>query len=290
MTLNFAVIGKTGQLARALQTQITAQGDQATFYDRQSLDLTAEPEVILTFMETIGDVDAVIIAAAYTAVDRAEGDQDAAMAANGRAPGLIAEYCQNLSLPLIHFSTDYVFNGQSNTPYCVTDKTDPINVYGYSKRVGELSIQATGCRHAILRTSWVFDGSSKNFLTTMLTLAKTNTSINIVGDQLGRPTYAGHLAQAALSAARGLIANIEGSSDIFHVSNSGPIISWAQFATAIFNATQQATTVSPIPTGDYPTPAQRPAFSALNINKFESTFDYSLPSWQEALNEALAEK
>lgn len=290
MALNFAVIGKTGQLARALKTQMTIQGYQSTFYDRQSLDLTAEPQIIQKFMETLGNVDAVIIAAAYTAVDQAEEEREAAMAANGRAPGLIAEACQSRRIPIVHFSTDYVFNGKSRSPYSVTDKTDPINVYGYSKRVGELSIQATGCRHAILRTSWVFDGSGKNFLTTMLRLAETKTSLNIVGDQLGRPTYAGHLAKAALSSARGLIANIEGSSDIFHVSNVGPIISWAQFAEAIFRAKQRNISVLPIPTKDYPTPAKRPAFSALNTDKFETIFDYNLPSWQEGLTAALAEK
>lgn len=290
MTSHFAVIGKTGQLARALKHQIEESGDRASFYDRQDLDLTTTPDVIQRFIQNIPKVDAVILAAAYTAVDQAENDRDAAMAANARAPGLIAAECQKRNIPLIHFSTDYVFNGEAHSPYKVSDKTDPINVYGYSKRVGELSIQASGCQHAILRTSWVFDGTGKNFLTTMLRLSKTHPSLNIVADQLGRPTYAGHLAQAGLSAAKGLLEGKDGSSDIFHISNTGPIISWAEFAKAIFKAQNITISINSIPTSEYPTPAKRPAYSALDTRKFETIFDYTLPNWQDGLSAALAER
>jgi len=289
MTLRFAVIGETGQLARALKIQMKHQGYQAVFFNRQALDLTASPQTIQTFINDIPSVDALIITAAYTAVDQAEDDHETAMAINGHAPGFIAKACHKRNIPVIHFSTDYVFNGKAKIPYKVIDKTDPINLYGYSKRIGELSLQASGCKHAILRTSWVFDGSGKNFLTAMLRLAETRTGLNIVGDQFGRPTYSGHLAEATLSTARGLISGIEGSSDIFHVSNTGSIISWAEFAKTIFKLKDLAVTVNSIPSKDYPTRAKRPAFSALDTDKFETLFDYKLPSWQEGLKAALAE-
>jgi len=191
---------------------------------------------------------------------------------------------------LIHFSTDYVFNGKATTPYEITETPNPINFYGFSKREGELNIQASQCKYAILRTSWVFDGTGKNFLTTMLRLAETHTSLNIVSDQLGRPTYAGHLAQAGLSAARSLVTGNQESVGIFHVSNTGPIISWAEFAEAIFHNKNLAVTVKPIPSSEYPTRATRPAFSALSTKKFETVFDYKLPSWQEGLKAALSER
>ena len=194
MSLKFAVIGETGQLARALKVQMLVEGYDAAFFNRKSLDLSSSPDIIRKFMNTLAQVDAVILAAAYTAVDDAENNQDIAMAINGRAPGVIARACYKRAIPLIHFSTDYVFNGKAVAPYEITETPDPINFYGVSKREGELNIQASKCQHTILRTSWLFDGTGKNFLTTMLRLADTRTSLNIVNDQLGRPTYVGHLS------------------------------------------------------------------------------------------------
>lgn len=290
MGLKFAVIGETGQLARALKSQIEVQNYKAVLFNRKSLDLSSPPDTIRNFMNELEQVDAVFLAAAYTAVDTAENDQDIAMAVNARAPGIIAQACRTRAIPLIHFSTDYVFNGKSTTPYEVAQTPEPINFYGRSKREGELNIEASKCQYSILRTSWVFDGTGKNFLTTMLRLAEKHKSLNIVSDQLGRPTYAGHLAKAGLSAARGLIAGIPESSGIFHVSNTGPIISWAEFAQAIFSNESLAVTVNPIPSSEYPTLATRPAFSALSTQKFQSVFDYKLQSWQEGLKAALKER
>lgn len=290
MKPKFAVIGKTGQLAQALALEFDKEGYSATLYGREELDLANSVEAITNFLEGIPEFDVMIIAAAYTAVDNAERDMATALAVNGRAPGVIAEFCGTRNIPIVHISTDYVFNGKGAEPYTVKEKTDPVNYYGHTKRVGELNIQATGCRHAIIRTSWVFDGTGKNFLTTMLRLAETKDDLNIVGDQRGRPTYAGHLAKAAISASKGLIADIPGSSDIFHFSNSGPIISWAEFAQAIFRANNLNVLVNFITTEDYPMPAKRPAFSALNTRKFETVFDYTPPSWQEGLSAALAER
>ncbi len=290
MTLKFAVIGETGQLARALKKQITEHKYQAVFFNRQDLDLSASPAKIKKFIEAIEPVDAVILAAAYTAVDKAKEEADLAMAVNGRAPGVIGQTCKTLGIPLVYFSTDYVFNGTSKLPYKVDDEIDPVNMYGQSKRAGEIGIEASGCAYAILRTSWVFDGIGQNFLTTMLSLAQTRPSLSIVDDQLGRPTYSGHLAKAGLAVARALVEGKTGSQGIFHVSNSGPIISWAEFAQKIFDSENLPIKVNKIPTAEYPTPARRPLFSALDLEKFESIFDYKLPSWQEGLRAALADR
>ena len=290
MTLKFAVIGETGQLACALKKQINEHNYEAVFFNRQDLDLSASPRKIKKFIKAIQPVDSVILAAAYTAVDNAEEEVDLAMAVNGRAPGVIGEACKTLGLPLIYFSTDYLFNGTSKIPYKVGDEIDPVNLYGRSKRAGEVGIKASGCDYVILRTSWVYDGTGKNFLTTMLRLAQTRDSLNIVDDQRGRPTYAGHLAKAALAAARALIDGKTGSQGIFHVSNSGPIISWADFAQSIFENKNIPIEINKITTAEYPTSARRPLFSALDLEKFESIFDYKLPNWQEGLRAALAER
>lgn len=289
MSVHILVIGKTGQLAKALKKEIDASNFTATFIDRQQLDLTSSPETILNVLNNQAEYDAVILAAAYTAVDHAETNQDAAFAANGRAPGIIANFCKTKDIPLVHISTDYVFNGQASELYKISDPTDPINTYGRSKRDGEIAIQNSGCSHAILRTSWVFDRNSKNFLTTMLRLGETLETISVVDDQRGRPTYAGHLAQAALKVTQSLILKTQDCHGIFHVTNTGPVISWAEFAQTIFSAQNMKVKVKAISTAEYPTPAKRPAFSALDTSQFELLFNYALPGWQEGLAAALAD-
>ena len=290
MGAHLAVIGKTGQLAKALQREITDTNFTATFYDRNALDLSASKESIANFMINLPHCDGLILAAAYTAVDKAETDQKTAMAVNGKAPGIIADYCHSRNIPLVHISTDYVFNGQATRPYKVSNTADPLNRYGHSKRAGELNIQESGCQHAIIRTSWVYDGVGKNFLTTMLRLASERNEISVVNDQWGRPTYAGHLAKSVFMIAHGLISKKNGYDGIFHVTNSGPVISWADFAEAIFRAQNLDTQILPISTSEFPTPAQRPSYSALDTSKFESLFAYNLPNWQEGLSAALAER
>lgn len=289
MSANIVVIGKTGQLARALKKEIDASEHTATFLDRRHLDLTSSPELIQETLNNLPACDAIILAAAYTAVDDAETDQEKAFAANGRAPGVFAAFCKTEDIPLVHISTDYVFNGKASELYKVTDPTDPINCYGASKREGELAIQRSGCRHVILRTSWVFDNYGKNFLTTMLRLGQTHEIINVVGDQKGRPTYAGHLAKATLLAAQKLILKTAECQGLFNVTNTGLAISWAEFARTIFKSQNMDVQVKAITTAQYPTPAMRPAFSALDTSKFELLFGYELPSWQEGLFAALAD-
>lgn len=283
--MRLAVIGSTGQLARALKKH----APKAVFYGRDALDLTAGPSDITAFIQAL-DVDAVIIAAAYTAVDKAETDKDTAFAVNAAAPAIIAKTCADKNIALIHVSTDYVFNGQGVTPYPTDAPTDPLGVYGCSKLKGEQAVMSANPKAAVVRTSWVYDGTGANFFDTMLRLGETRDTVSVVHDQIGRPTFAGHLARAILDmlpavqsgAARGL----------YHISNSGAPISWADFARAIFDITidhrGHNVTVKNIPTREYPTPAARPAYSVLDTTKFEAQFG-ALPDWQGGLKEAYKE-
>ena len=290
MSHHIVVIGKTGQLAQALQKEIGLSSLTAHFTDRQTLDLTATETSLNSALKKLPACHAIILAAAYTAVDKAEDEQEKAMAVNGRAPGIIAAYCKEQGIPLVHISTDYVFNGQANEAYKETHQTDPINTYGLSKHAGEVAIKASGCRYAILRTSWVFDGRNKNFLTTMLKLAQMHKTVSVVNDQMGRPTYAGHLAQAVLKVTNELIANRKECLGIFNITNTGPVISWAEYAKAIFREQNLDIHVKEISSAEYPTPAKRPAYSTLDTTKFETLFASNLPSWQAGLKAALAER
>jgi len=291
MTRHIVVIGKTGQLARALSAKAGQLGYEVTSYGREACDLSASEDEIRAFAKTLPQCEAIIMAAAYTAVDAAEDDIDAAFQVNGVAPGVFAELCHARSIPIIHVSTDYVFAGNAKAPLKPDEPTDPINAYGRSKLAGEQAVLKSGARAAILRTSWVFDGTGKNFLTTMLRLAQTRDQLSVVADQIGRPTYAGHLAGACFAALNMFIENERLQCGIYHVSGTGPEISWADFAKAIFSATKDTrahvVNVTPIPSSDYPTPAKRPAYSVLDTSDFEQSFNMVLPSWHDGLTAAL---
>lgn len=278
------VIGVTGQLGRA----ILAQEAKAVGVGRESIDLSSGDvtDQIAAYIETIGPISGIINAAAYTAVDKAEDEIDLANKINGTAPGELAKYCALHDMPFVHVSTDYVFSGQSEKPYLPSDEVAPVNAYGYSKRLGELSVIESYAEATILRTSWVYDNVGRNFLTTMLRLGRERDEISVVDDQVGRPTFAFDLAAAALSAFRQL-ADDKKKSGIYHVTNSGPAISWAEFASSIFEISNIDVIVKPISTREYPTPAKRPAYSVLNLSNFEETFDYALPSWRNGLGRAL---
>jgi len=222
-------------------------------------------------------------------VDKAEDDKEIADKVNGRATGQIAEFCQKFKLPFVHISTDYVFSGDSKTPYRPEHPTDPINAYGYSKRLGEAAIDQTSTIGAILRTSWVYDSFNKNFLTTMLRLSETRDALTVVDDQIGRPTYTYDLAYAALIALEGIRRN-PSKAGIYHVSNTGAPISWADFARGIFAAAGKQVKVTGIPSENYPTPAKRPAYSVMDTSKFETSFDVSLPSWKDGLSRSIFAK
>jgi dTDP-4-dehydrorhamnose reductase len=220
-------------------------------------------------------------------VDAAEADYDTALAVNGAAPGVIAAAAAKAGIPVIYISTDYVFQGDANTPYGPEHPVEPLNAYGRSKAKGEHAVLSAQPNAAILRTSWVYDGTGKNFLTTMLRLAETREVLSVVNDQTGRPTYVRDLARATLCAAHHLIDGQQTASGIFHVSNTGEPISWADFATAIFTAARLTTTVASIPTSEYPTPAQRPTYSVMDTAKFETVFLMPLPHWRDGLARAL---
>lgn len=293
MQAHVIVIGKTGQLARALLRNATHHDVKITSFGREDCDLSSPRSVIAKFAKDMPACDGVIIAAAYTAVDAAEEDQETANQVNAVVPGIFADECVARNIPIVHISTDYVFPGNGTRPLKPEDPTDPINAYGASKLGGETAVTASKARHAILRTSWVFDGTGKNFMTTMLRLAQSRNSLTVVADQIGRPTYAGHLADASLSALNRLISDREFSGGTYHVSGTGPVISWADFADAIFTHgvahIPHTMQIGRIPSIDYPTPAKRPAYSVLNTNSFEQDFNHILPSWKAGLDAAFIE-
>ena len=293
MTLKIGIIGETGQLARALKACCAERGLEAITLNRSKLDLSRSDEDIISALESFGSVDAIINAAAYTAVDNAETDQETAYRVNASSVKSIAQYCKRKKIAFIHVSTDYVFNGQSKTPYKPSDPTDPLGVYGETKLQGETFIREINGPHAILRTSWVYDGTGKNFMTTMLRLAKDRDKLSVVNDQFGRPTYAKHLAMACLAVVKPLIYAPKESSGTYHVSNTGPIISWADFASAIFTTAKaqlpHPVTVTGIASSEYPTPAKRPSYSAMDVSKFETQFKTTLANWHSGLELAMLE-
>lgn len=290
--LKVLVIGESGQLAGALKDRDSSQ-IKITNLNRKQLDLSWKKEQIISCLTLLEKPDVLINAAAYTAVDNAEVDEEMALKLNSKSPTYIAEYCSQHNIPFIHISTDYVFNGRNTMPYKVTDATSPLGAYGRSKLAGEKSILGVKGRNIIIRTSWVYNGAGKNFFTTMLKLARDRREIGVVNDQFGRPTYAGHLANAILNVCDSLASGRETTSNIFHVSDGGEVISWADFAREIFKVSRSSLShdvlVNEISTEQYPTPAKRPAYSALDISLFEKEFNLSLPHWRVGLEEALKE-
>jgi len=253
--MRLLMFGKTGQVACDVQ-RIAAglEGLEVVALDRPAADLSDPAACAAVVAAHAADVDAVINAAAYTAVDKAETETDLAHTVNGGTPGAIARACAEAGLPFVHISTDYVFDGQGTDPWRPEDPTGPLGVYGASKLAGEQAIAAAGGVHAILRTSWVFSAHGANFVKTMLRLAETRDALTVVGDQIGGPTPAYAIADAVLRMARMLAAG-QGASGVYHFAGT-PDASWADFAREIFAQAGKAVTVTDIPTSDYPTPAR----------------------------------
>ena len=236
-----------------------------------------------------------INAAAYTAVDQAESEPDLAHRINGDAPGVMAETASALGIPLIHYSTDYVFNGQGQQPYLESDPTDPLNVYGHSKRSGELAVESQGGHYFIFRTSWVYGLRGKNFLLTILRLARQKTELTIVHDQIGAPTWSRSIAdltaQILAQGCHNFPEFFESHSGIYHLTAAGET-NWHHFAQTIVSLDPHKTEhclqhIKPIPSSAYPTPARRPAYSRLNNQKLQQTFKLQLPDWEVLLRLAL---
>lgn len=283
--MKLLITGRNGQVGQALVQQAAAQNFQIAAYDRDTLDITDRAAVLHTVER---EQPAVIInAAAYTAVDKAESEAEATHAANATGPENLAIAAQAHGAALLHLSTDYVFNGQTPRPYRETDAPDPQTVYGKSKLAGEQAIQAACPRHLILRTAWVFGEHGDNFVKTMLRLGRERSSLGIVADQTGAPTYASDIAAALLHLAeRTQTANCPYG--LYHFSGS-PYVSWYQFAEAIFRAAQEQhllpniPQLTPLTTADYPTPARHPADSRLDCGKIQHAFGLPPSNWQRAL-------
>ena len=225
----------------------------------------------------------VINAAAYTAVDRAESDRDAAHAVNAVAPGQMAEECAKRDIALAHFSTDYVFPGTATTPYAEDDGVAPVNAYGESKLLGERAVLHSDARALVLRTQWLFGVAGRSFPRTMWERATKGSATRVVSDQIGRPTYARDLAVATWQ----LVG--KRAAGLLHVTNAGPPATWFEFARAVFVRAGAERLLSPCTTPDYPTPARRPTYSVLDNRRLETALGHALPDWRDALARFLDE-
>jgi dTDP-4-dehydrorhamnose reductase len=282
--MRLLVIGRTGQVA----TELAALAPGAMALSREEADLSdpeAAAEAVAGALAASG-ADAVVNAAAYTAVDRAEDEAALAHAVNGTAPGLIAQVCAAGRLPLVHISTDYVFDGSAEAPRAPDAPTGPLGAYGRTKLAGEEAVRAAGGVHAILRTSWVFSPHGGNFVKTMLRLSESRDTLRIVSDQVGGPTPARAIARACLTIAECLAAD-PALAGTYHFSGA-PDVSWADFAREIFAQAGRDVTVSDIPTAEYPTPAARPLNSRLDCAATQAAFGLERPDWRTGLSETLA--
>jgi len=279
------LLGAGGQLGMQLK-QALAGKVELTALARTELDFT-DADAIRSAIQN-ANPEIVINAAAYTAVDKAESETEQARLVNAVAPGVIAEELARSSGWLIHYSTDYVFDGSGIKPWIETDPTGPLGIYGQTKLDGELAIAATGCKHVILRTSWVYAAEGKNFLHTMLRLGREREQLKVVDDQIGAPTTAEALTAATQAVLNHLATgDAATASGVYHLACAGET-SWCGFAKAIFAefaSSQKAPEVLPIPTEAYPTPAKRPRNSRLNCGKFTRQFGFQMPAWQDALHQ-----
>jgi len=285
--LKVLITGANGQLGQSIQKFAHQYAKLAfTFVTRQELDLS-HPQIIESYFDT-NQFDVIINCAAYTAVDKAEEEPNLADQINHQAVAQLAKICQKKHTPIIHISTDYVFDGKNFRPYKETDPTHPQNTYGRTKLRGEQALLKANINGLIIRTSWVYSEFGHNFVKTMLKLSKTHSQLNIVSDQIGTPTYAGDLAQTILN----ILANHQNKlhapiqHHIYHYSNLG-VASWYDFAHTIFQLKKISCQIHPIPSESYPTPAKRPYYSLLNKSKIQQAFQLDIPHWQQSLAQCL---
>lgn len=281
--MKLLVIGRTGQVARELARALPP-GLEARFLGREELDLSRPSDAAAAVAGAA--VDAVINAAAWTAVDRAEAEEAAAQVVNARAPAAMAEAAARRGLPFLHVSTDYVFDGAGTRPFRPDDPTGPLGAYGRSKLAGEQAVRAAGGPHLILRTSWVVSAHGANFVKTMLRLGRERPVLRVVADQVGGPTPAAAIAAALLTAAQAMVDGAPGGT---HHFAGAPDTSWADFARAIIAGASLPAQVEDIATADYPTPARRPANSRLDCSAFTAAFGVPRPDWRSGLQDILKE-
>ena len=283
--MRILLTGTSGQVGGDLAKLLTAHGDVVAM-DRAALDL-ADADAIAAAMRA-AKPDIVVNAGAYTAVDLAERERDLAFAVNARAPQILAEEARRTGAVLVHYSTDYVFDGRATSPYDEDATTNPLNVYGQSKLEGERAIAASGASTVVLRTSWVYGMTGKNFFLTIRRLARERDEIRIVADQAGTPNWSRTLAEATarlVALGRGELAERAG---VYHFSSTGST-TWHGFATAIVGDAPKPV-VTPIATSEYPTPAARPAYGVLATDKLERVFGFRLPAWRDSLAACLREE
>ncbi|MGY4637731.1 dTDP-4-dehydrorhamnose reductase [Pseudomonas sp. TE24901] len=288
--MKILITGQHGQVSRELQQRLQGLGELIVL-GRDQLDL-ADAEQIRQHVRAQRP-GLIINAAAHTAVDLAESEPDAAFAINAIAPGVLAEEAKALGIPLIHYSTDYVFDGSKPAPYTEADTPNPLGVYGQSKLAGEQAIAAVGGEYLILRTSWVYANHGKNFLLTMQRLLPEKPQMRIVADQIGAPTWAGSIADSTRALIERWQAGQPGDWGIYHLTAQGET-SWFGFAQAIgehLKAQGKACAeLEAIPSSAYPTPAKRPLNSRLDCSRLQQQWQVSQPLWQDALRECLAQQ
>lgn len=279
--------GANGQLGHEMQSVAEKSGDKFVFTDvaegYERLDITDVEAVRRMVAER--EIEVIVNCAAYTNVDKAETDVELADMLNNKAAGNLAQAMKEVDGTLIHVSTDYVFQGDSNVPCREEWPTNPLGVYGKTKLAGEKSIKATGCKHIIIRTAWLYSKWGKNFVKTMQNLTATRDTLKVVFDQVGTPTYAGDLAA--------VIGHIIGSGQldktgVYHFSNEG-VCSWFDFAKAICELSGNTCDIQPCYSEEFPSPVERPHFSVLDKSKLKSTFGVTVPYWTDSLKKCIAE-
>lgn len=286
----YLILGANGQVGQALNAAI--ESNSVVILGREQADFS-KPGSLREVIAPINP-EFILNAVAYTAVDKAESEEALAYAVNAGSVRVLAEYAKEKDIPLVHYSTDYVYDGSGTHARREDTPTAPLNAYGRTKLAGEEAIIASGCKYLIFRTSWVYDAYGKNFLNTMLKLGKEREELRVVADQIGAPTYAPHIAQATLDALQHALKQEVFPSGIYHLCN-GDETSWHGFAEAIFagankrGAELKVQRVLPIPASDYPTPAARPANSRLDCTKLRDVLGVTLPQWQVGLDNALDE-
>jgi dTDP-4-dehydrorhamnose reductase len=286
--MKILVLGCKGQLGRCLNDQLTNTEHEVIYTSRKQIDIADFEQTKNQILKISPDI--IINATAYTAVDKAEEDQEAADLINHLAVANLATLCNQLGSWLIHVSTDYVFDGNSNVPYKEDDQTNPQSAYGETKLNGELAIQASECKYIIIRTAWVFSEYGNNFLKTMLRLGAERDELSIVGDQVGCPTYAQDIARSIVAVIPKL--NSQKDNGIYHYCGDQPC-SWYDFANAIFdqamtNNLKIPSIVNSIKTSAYPTPAKRPAFSVLDCSKIENDFGVHASNWHDGIGQVIS--
>ena len=294
--MKILLFGKNGQVGWELQRSLAPLGELIALSSSSEEfcgDLTDFAGIQQTLRQISPDI--IVNAAAYTAVDKAESEPERAYVLNAQAPAVLAQEAKRLNAWLIHYSTDYVFNGHSSQPYLETDDCDPLNVYGKSKLEGEKNILTSGCSHLIFRTSWVYAAHGNNFIKTILRLAQQRDKLTIVDDQVGSPTGAELIADITAHALR-MVKQKPEVSGLYHLTAGGST-SWYGFAKFILKNAErmnyqlkiQPTALQPIPSSNFPLPAKRPFNSRLNTEKLTKTFGLILPSWQTGTARTLTE-